>query len=129
LRQKQKISTVLENVATDTSSATSTALVPRENLPVTTYEVGLPNNTSSAGSGAKGNVNLPGTGQSVVSGRNPLLPVRAPNQNVLVNSHMKLVKYPDLGNILCFKTAVFISTEHLNFISSNRQVFSWNESG
>jgi hypothetical protein len=51
--QKQKISTVLENVATGTASATSTALVPRENLPVTTYAVGLPNNTSSAGSGAK----------------------------------------------------------------------------
>ena len=32
------------------------------------------------------NVNLPGTGQSVVSGRNPLLPVCAPNKNVLVNS-------------------------------------------
>jgi hypothetical protein len=56
--QKQKISTVLENVATGTSSATSTALVPRENLPVTTYALGLPNNRSSVGSGAKGNVNL-----------------------------------------------------------------------
>ena len=41
--QKQKISTVLENVATGTSSATSTALVPRENLPVTTYAVSLSN--------------------------------------------------------------------------------------
>ena len=107
--QKQKISTVLENVATGTSSATSTALVPRENLPVTTYAVGLPNNTSSAGSGAKGNVNLPGTGQSVVSGRNPLLPVRAPNQNVLVNSQTshEISKISGFGEHSLFQNCSF----------------------
>jgi hypothetical protein len=49
---------------------------------VCTYAVGLPNNTSSAGSGAKGNVNLPGTGQSVVSGWNPLLPSAYALQNI-----------------------------------------------
>ena len=87
--QKQKISTVLEKVAIGTSSATSTALVPRENVPVTTYAVDPPNNTSSGATGNVNdarNVNLPGTGQSVVSGRNPLLPGCAPNQSVLINS-------------------------------------------
>jgi hypothetical protein len=100
---------VLENVATGTSSATSTALVPRENLPVTTYAVGLPNNTSSAGSGAKGNVNLPGTGQSVVSGRNHLLPVRAPNQNVLVNSQTshEISKISGFGEHSLFQNCSF----------------------
>ena len=70
-------------------SVTSTALVPRKNLPVTTYAVGLPNNMSSGATGNVNdarNVNLSGIGQSVGSGRNSLLPVCAPNQNVLVNS-------------------------------------------